>query len=175
MTPFELTFDFHHATIADVLEAYFDDALSAEQDRRAQVTSRKILEDENTPTKIRRVCRVVPKRQLPAVLRPFVDGELSYREELTWEKGAPTIEMRIYPSALAGKSEIVASYSLAQISEQVVRRTYHGHVSVTVALVGKRIERGVVEDLEKGLVIAATCTQEWLDARAAKARVILPR
>jgi hypothetical protein len=174
VTPFRFEHDFRAPSVAAIFEAYFDPVLCDEQDRRVEVARREVLADHDEATRRHRVCRVVPRRQLPAVVRPFVDGDLSYVEDLTWRKADDVIEMRIEPAVLGGRVEIAARYAVALVGEGVVRRTYDGSVSVDVRLLGRRIERGVIEDLGKTLVTAAACTQEWLDARRPGPQVILP-
>jgi hypothetical protein len=151
--------------VAAVFEAYFDPAVSDEQDRRVEVARRDVLEDTDSPEARVRVCRVVPVRQLPAVVRPFVPDGLIYVERLRWVKAEDRIEMRIEPSALAGRVDIVADYRLVDGGPGIVHRTYEGSVSVQVRLLGSRIERGIVEDLGRTLITSAACTQEWLDRR----------
>jgi hypothetical protein len=146
-----------------VFQAYFDPGVSAEQDRRVEVASREVLELDDGPTTLRRVCRVAPRRQLPAVIRPFVAGDLSYVERLVWHKAEDRIEMKIEPAVLGGRVDIAADYRLVATTPGVVRRTYAGEVSVQVRLLGSRIERGIIEDLGRTLGTAAACTQEWLD------------
>jgi hypothetical protein len=167
VTPFRFDHVFRAPSPAAVFEAYFDPAVSDEQDRRVEVASRELLELEDGPDLLTRVCKVAPRRQLPAIVRPFVDGDLSYVERLVWHKADDRIEMRIEPAVLGGRVEIVATYRLAAAGPGVVRRTYEGQVSVQVRLVGGRIERGIIEDLGRTLITAAACTQEWLDARGA--------
>jgi hypothetical protein len=50
-----------------------------------------------------------------------------------------------------------------QVGPRAIRRRYSGAVSVDIALVGGRIERGIVDELAAGLARAAVLTQGWLD------------
>jgi hypothetical protein len=45
----------------------------------------------------------------------------------------------------------------------LIRRIYDGSVSVDVALIAGRIERGIVAEYRRSLPLAAACTQSWLD------------
>jgi hypothetical protein len=164
--PFRFEHAFRAPSVALVFEAYFDPDLTVEQDRRAEVATRETLERDDAPGELRRVCKVAPRRQLPAIVRPFVPGDLSYVERLTWRKAEDRIEMRIEPAILGGRVEISAIYQLVAAGPGVVRRTYEGQVSVELRLVGGRIERAIIEDLGRTLVLAAACTQDWLDARS---------
>src|SRR5437762_2526682 len=106
MTPFRFEHAFRAPSVALVFEAYFDADLTVEQDRRAEVATRETLEQDDAPGEVRRVCKVAPRRQLPAIVRPFVPGDLGYVERLTWRKAEDRIELRIAPSVLGGSVEI---------------------------------------------------------------------
>jgi hypothetical protein len=167
VTEFRFEHDFFRAASpAVIFEAYFDPALSAEQDRRVEVALREVLELDDRDGVLRRVCKVVPRRQLPAVVRPFVPEGLSYTETTIWRKADDLIEMHMEPAVLGGRVEISATYRVTAAGPGVCRRVYEGRVSVQVALLGRRIERAIIEDLGRTLLKAAGCTQEWLDARA---------
>lgn len=166
MTEFHFEHDFRASSPSLIFEAYFDPALSDEQDRRVEVARREVLELDDRADVLRRVCNVVPRRQLPAIVRPFVPGDLSYVETVLWRKADDLIEMRIEPAVLGGRVEISATYRVVAAGPGVCRRSYQGRVTVQLRLVGGRIERGIIEDLGRTLETAAACTQEWLDARA---------
>jgi hypothetical protein len=162
VTPFRFDHEFRAPSVAVVFRAYFDPELEAEQDRLADVSRREILELDDQPDRLRRVCRVAPRRQLPAIVRPFVSGDLSYREEVVWRKPDDLIEMRIEPAVLGGRVEILATYRLSQHGDRV-RRVYEGQVTVQLRLVGGKVERYIVDDMQRSIAAAAGCTQGWLD------------
>lgn len=155
MTSFSFEHVFRAASAGELLEAYFDEELQAEQDRVLGVTTREVVEQTATT----RVCRVTPRRQLPALVRPFVTGTLCYVETVVRAPDGLTIDIR--PSV--GRTQISATYRLDSVGAAQIRRRYTGSVSVDIALVGARIERGVVADLGRSLEQAAVCTQGWLD------------
>jgi Protein of unknown function (DUF2505) len=155
MTPFSFEHVFAAASVQDLLDAYFDDDHQAEQDRVLAVTHRELIER----TSVSRVCRVTPRRQLPALVRPFVTGTLQYVETVVRVEDGLTIDIR--PSV--GRTQITATYRLDTVGAGRVRRRYAGSVSVDIALVGARIERGIAGELGRTLELAASCTQKFLD------------
>ncbi|MDQ3337653.1 MAG: DUF2505 domain-containing protein [Myxococcota bacterium] len=161
------SFSFEHVfrapSVAVVFAAYFDPKHAIEQDRELGIVEREILEWEDTPEQLRRVCRVVPKRQLPALVRPLVNGQLHYVETAIWRKREDRIECEIRPSILAGRATISATYRLSPVSPGLIRRSYEGSVSVDVRLISARIERGIVAEFERSMPLAAACTQAFLD------------
>lgn len=163
MTPFRFEFIYRAPNPAAIFANYFDADHVAEQDRRAEIARREILEHVETPTEVRRSCRVFPRRQLPAVIRPLVGPDLSFDETVIWTKAADRVDFDIRPRILGGRAQIRAIYTLTQDGPGRVRRVYEGHVTVDVRLIGGRVERHVIDDLGQSLTVTAAVTQEYLD------------
>jgi hypothetical protein len=163
MTPFSFEHVFRAGSPAEVMRAFWDPAHQAAQDQALAIVERTVLELGDTAEQRRRVTRIVPRRQLPALVRPFVSGPLHYIETATWRPGTEEIDLQIVPSLLGGRAVIRATYHLAPAGNGLIRRTYAGSVSVDVALISSRIERGIAAELERSLPLAAAVTQGWLD------------
>jgi len=163
MTPFCFEHVFRAASVADVFAAYFDPDHQREQDAQADLVERTVLEVVDTAADLRRVCRVVPRRQLPGFVRALVRGPLHYIETVRWRKASDEIDIEVLPSVLGGRAKITASYRLSAVGHGTIHRHYEGFAQVDVAMVGGRIERGIVAEFEKSIPAAAACTQAWLD------------
>jgi hypothetical protein len=161
------SFSFEHVfrapSVDVVFSTYFDPRHTVAQDRELDITEREILERTETSDQLRRVCRVVPKRQLPALVRPLIKGQLHYLETAVWKKEHDRIEIEIRPSILSGRATISATYRLSPVSAGLIRRLYEGTVSVDVALISSRIECGIIKEFERSMPLAAACTQGFLD------------
>jgi hypothetical protein len=167
MTKFRFEHEFRDATPREIFEIYFDPENLAEQDRIADIERRELVEEKETPEQLERTYRVYPRKQPPAVAKPFLDdGTLLYVEKLVWKKAEDRIEFDIRPSVAGGRAHIGATYRVAPVGPGRVRRVYEGKATVKIPLVGGRVERGIVDELEASLKRTAQCTQEWLDRRA---------
>ena len=156
---------FRAPSVSAVFAAYFDPEHVLRQDKLLEVVERTVLELVDTGATLRRTCRVVPHRRLPAILRPFVSAPLHYLETATWRRPDDEIDIEIRPSILepAAKPAIRALYRLSRLSDGSIRRLYRGTVSVDIALVSARVERGIVAEIERTAPVAAACTQAFLD------------
>lgn len=143
--------------------AYFDPVHQAEQDRALDIVERTILERTETDDTLVRVCRVVPRRQLPLFLRPFIPGQLHYVETARWRKRDDEIDLEVAPSLLKGRATISGVYRLSQLPDGGVHRRYAGTVSVDVALLSSKIERSIVAEFERSMTVAAESSQAWFD------------
>jgi hypothetical protein len=162
-----LSFSFEHTfrvrSKAELLAAYFHPEQVQLQDRGLDITERTILDLEDTGDTLRRVSRVVPRRQLPALVRPLVSGPLHYVETVCWRKRDDEMDLETRPSILSGRATISARYRVTEVAPGHIHRRLDGSVSVHVALISSRIERGIVAEYERSLPVAAACTQAWLD------------
>lgn len=170
MTQFCFEHVFRAPSTEAVFAAYFDPAHQSEQDREVEIVEREILSLTDDGETLCRVCRCVPRRQLPALVKPFLSGPLHYVETVTWRRAADELEIDIRPSLLRGRVQIVGTYRLDRVGPHEIRRRYAGEVSVDIALIASRIERGIVQELGKSIPVAATCTQIWLDRQSVAAR-----
>ena len=113
---------------------------------------------------LHRVCHVIPRRRLPAFVRPFIaGGVLAYRETATWRRRDDAIDLDIEPSILDGRARVRSGYSLEARGPTAVHRRYAGEVHVDLPLVAGRIERGIVAEFAASMPIAAGVTQTHLD------------
>jgi hypothetical protein len=166
MTPFCFEHELSAPSPAAVFAAYFDPDHQREQDRAVEILAREVLELDDRPDELRRVCRVVPLRQLPALVQKFSSGPLHYVETLTWRRSEDELAITLRPSLMRGRILIDACYRLDPVSPGVIRRRYAGTVSVNVSLVSGRVERGILADLERSTAAAAAATQGWLDRQS---------
>jgi len=164
MTPFRFEHDFKTASIAQVFRAYFDPALAAEHDRLSKVARREELERHDSAERLVVLSKVVPERQFPVFLKPFVSGDLHYTERVVWERGQDRLDIDIRPSLMGKRTRIRISYLVSQPRPGVVHRVYEGDVTVEIALIGGRAERFIIDDIGETLGRTSACTQEWLDA-----------
>jgi hypothetical protein len=150
VTPFSFDHVFRAESPDELIASFFDDDHQAEQDRALDILERQVLERGDGW----RVCRVVPNRKIP-----LVGGTFHYVESVTRRGNELAIELR--PSL--ARVAITATYRLEPVGDRAIRRRYAGAVSVNIALIGNRLERGIVDELGRSLPRAAACTQAWLD------------
>ena len=160
MTPFCFEHMFLATGPGELFAAYFDSQHQIEQDRVLEISEREVIELAERGDEIVRRSRIVPRRQLPVLLRPFASGPLHYIEHVVGRRSASTIDIDL--RLFGDRGRVQARYELALMAPGSVRRRYSGTVSVDVALVGGRVERGIVAEFERSLARASSCTQNWL-------------
>lgn len=166
-TSFRFEHTFRAPSPETVFRAYFNPDHLAAQDKVAELTGREVVEEREDDAVKVMAWKVTSQKPLPLFARAFVDGgRLSYKEAMTWRKADGEIDLVITPQILNGRVQLTAVYKLTPVGENQVKRTYSGNVSVDIRLVGGKIERAVVQQIEDGIPLMFQCTQDWLATQA---------
>jgi hypothetical protein len=161
VTHFEITHEILGSREA-FWKVFFDEPYNDEVYARIGVKERKRVQFEEDEKTIRFAVRVVPKRDLPAVIKKVVGGDLGYTEISTYYKGKDEIDVRIEPTLLKDRTRMSGKYRVKEIAPGRLRRTFEGDINVDLPLVGKKIEAAVLDDVRRSYEIAAQVTNEWL-------------
>ncbi len=161
MTHFAIVHDFE-CTPQAFWKVFFHEPYNVEVYDRIGVKERRFLERTEDEHTIRFALRIMPKRDLPAIIKKIVGGDLGYTEISTYYKGKDTLDVRIEPTLLKERTKMKAVYRLEPLGEGRVRRVFEGDVNVDLPIVGKKVEATVLEDVKRSYDIAAVTTREWL-------------
>jgi hypothetical protein len=167
--PTDFSFErvFRAPSVEAVLAAYFDAEHLAAQDKVGDLHDRKVVESKEDAETKHMVWTVRAGTALPVYVRPFVEGgRLVFREQMTWRKRDNEIDMTITPQILGGRVQIAGLYKLAMIGDGQVKRVYKGTITAALTLVGSKVERGILEEITKGMPAMAEVTQTWLAGRS---------
>lgn len=163
MAHFTLTHDFRAPSIASFWRCYFDPEHNAELDERTGIARRAVVLEREEGGVLERAIKLTPARNLPAWLRRIARGDLSYVEKSRFHRQENRIEYKIVPSLLAERISLTAIYTVEMVEPGLVRRAYDGDIVARVPVVGRRIERAVIAEMESSFEKAAGVTQGWLD------------
>jgi hypothetical protein len=163
VTHFAFTHEF--ATDADrYWDVFFDEAYNRELCARLDIAHRTVLLRYEDDAIIRYEQKLVPGRELPFVVRQIVRGDLGYVEKATFYKRKSYMDVTIEPTLFKDRTDVRATYSVVTVAPGRVQRTYEGDAHIHLPVVGRAIEAALLEDVRRSFDIAATVTQEWLDA-----------
>ena len=129
---------------------------------RIGIKERTILsrtEDEKT---VKWSVRIMPKRDLPGVIKKIVGGDLGYVETSTLYRDESYIDVHIAPTLMKERTKIRGKYTVVPIGGGRVRRTFEGDIDIDLPLVGKKVEATILEDMQRSYDVAAQVTAEWL-------------
>ncbi len=113
--------------------------------------------------RIVRVIRSIPERDLPAAIRKITGANLIYTEHATLYKAEHRHEYQVILEKLSKRADIRGQYILEDVEPGVIKRRLRATISISLPLIGKKVEKAVAEDLQKTLTITAGVIQEWLD------------
>jgi len=148
-----------------VLDAYFIPEHLAAQDVLANLADRTVVSDEDDGAVRRTTWRVTSTKPLPMFVRPFVPGgRLRYLESMVLRRADHAIDLTIKPEILKGRVHIDVVYELSEVAPGQIRRRYKGSITAAFPLIGGKVERGVLAEIECGMPIMTKATQDWLAA-----------
>lgn len=161
MTHFKITHEF--ATDPKTYwRVFLDEAYNVELYDRIGVKERTMLDRSEDEKTVKWSVRIMPRRDLPGVIKKIVGGDLGYTEHSVLHRDENWIDVRVEPSLMKERTKIKAKYTLTPVGENRVRRTFEGDIDIDLPFVGKKVEAAILEDMQKSYDVAAKVTTEWL-------------
>ncbi len=159
---FHLEHTFKNVDLAAYEAIYLDETFNRALMPIAELKSREELERREEGRRLFRKVKVVPQRNLPAVVKKLVNGDIVSVEESWFDRDKHRIEWQQHLSILPGKLRVAGSVEFVPVSGGV-RRVLTGDVDVDVFGIGKIIEKTVVDNLKETYDKIALFTQKWID------------
>lgn len=165
MTPFEIVHIFEDCTPQELLSLMTTPAHQQLQDNVGRVERREVLARTSDDRAYRCESMVYPARKIPAYVKPLLGGGLECHEVVSWDKASNRLEIDVHPAVLGGRSRVRATVTAVADGTSTIR-TYAGQVSVEVSLIGRRVEKAIVEEMTTTVQAAAEATRGMLRERA---------
>jgi len=119
-------------------------------------------EGEGEGLVIRRAQRLTPRREIPRVMRKFVEGAIAYTEHNVFRASDNSMQVRTVPSFLSERVTAQGVYYLEVVEPSRVRRVFDAECTCKVPLVGGTIERHIVDEVKESYRRTTAFTREWL-------------
>jgi hypothetical protein len=163
-----------HFTIAHEFDAepeqfwklFFDDAYNVALYARLDMKERTVLVRTEDDATIHFEQKILPRRDLPQIIKRLVGGDLGYIERTTYYKGKNYMDVAIEPTLFKDRTDVRAKYTIALVAPKKVRRTFEGDIHVDIPIIGRRVEAAVLVDVKRSYDVAAEVTREWLNHAA---------
>ncbi|MEE9386046.1 MAG: DUF2505 domain-containing protein [Nannocystaceae bacterium] len=123
-------------------------------------------EGSGVDEQIFRRIRLTPRRELPALLRRFINGTITYEERNHFVRASNRVEVETIPNYLADRFLSRGIYSI-QATTSGVTRVWDGECECRVPLVGRKIEKFIVDEVRRGYENTTVFTRRWLAAHPA--------
>jgi hypothetical protein len=141
---------------------FFDEPYNDALYVRLNMKERTVLSRTEDDATIHFEQKILPRRDLPAIVKKLVGGDLGYVESTTFYKGKNYMDVKIEPTLLKERTKVRARYTITSIAPGKVRRTFEGDIDVDIPLIGRRVEAVVLVDVKRSYDVAAEVTREWL-------------
>ena len=162
MTPFHFECGFR-GEIADYWRAFFDDECAREQYDLIGVREFKVLDRHDDGETLVRSVRVNPKRDIPGFMRKIFGTSLGFVETTTFYRSQGYAETKVVSDLLTKRTRIGGTHRVRELPSGKLVRVFEGHVGIDVPLVGRRIEKFIIADIDKSYAKSTEITQLWLD------------
>ena len=123
-------------------------------------------EGEGDDEVIHRVVDLVPQRDVPAALKKIVKGAIGYQERNVFRRRDNTMEVVTIPTFFSDRFESTGTFKVVPAGEGRCRRVYAGKVACSVPLVGRKVERIVVDEVEQSYTRSTAFTRKWIKDHA---------
>ncbi|HJN74382.1 MAG TPA: DUF2505 family protein [Myxococcota bacterium] len=134
-------------------------------DERAGLT-RTLLDERQVRDEWVQRIRFVPDRSLPPAAQKAMGREkLEYVQEQRWRNRDRSMRWRVDIAGLEGRYESHGDLLVAQARKGWCNRRVHGLVTVSLPLIGERIAKRIIVDIEESYEGAAVATRELLSTR----------
>jgi hypothetical protein len=150
------------ATPEEFWRVFHHEPYNVELYQRIGVKERTVLDRSEDDATIKWAVRIVPKRDLPSLIKKVIGGDLGYTEISTYHKGKNSIDVRVEPTLMKERTKIQGVYTVAALGPRRIRRTFEGDIHFDMPIVGKKIEATVLDDMRRSYDVAAQVTAEWL-------------
>lgn len=111
----------------------------------------------------KRVQRLTPKREVPKLMKKFVDGAIAYTEHNTWRRGDNLLVCKTVPNFMADKITSEGDYIVEPLGPDRVRRVYEGKIECRVPLVGGKVEKMLVDEIRESYKRAGDFTHKYIE------------
>ncbi|HQY62939.1 MAG: DUF2505 domain-containing protein [Myxococcales bacterium] len=148
-------------TLAQYEKMYFDEAFNTELCKVLGLT-RSVVSYDVTDTKVKRVVRVAPNREIPAPAAKILGAaKIEYTETIEYVFGSGKADWSTVSSVMTDKVDSRGTVRFAERDGAVVR-SVDGDVTVKITLLGGTVEKFIVSDVERSYEKAAEFTRDWL-------------
>jgi hypothetical protein len=147
-----------HATDTDSCNAAID---------RATSITRELLEETKRPGRRWQKVRSVPDRRLPAIVAGAIGSDrLVLIQEQDYDDQRLILKFKATPEArkVAGRVRCEGTLTVRDRGDGTCERVVKGEISVAIPLVGRKIEKQVVDQLVDGYNRNAQAISSWLAA-----------
>lgn len=146
-------------------DVFFDEAYGAALFKHLKV-GREVLEvkreGEGDGLIIRRKIKLTPQREVPALVKSFVSGAITYTEQNVYTARTSAMDVVTTPGFMADKLLTRGVYKVQALGPDKVRRTWDGEISCKVPFVGGKVEKHIVEEVTQSYRDTTEFTRKWL-------------
>jgi hypothetical protein len=144
---------------------FLSDEFNEDLFRELKMKNRIVVSQADDGKTFHRVQKMEPSTQIPSFLQSMIK-ETGYTEIDTLEWDKSTMKVVIETAMFKDRFHMSGLYVVSPLGEgQRCRREFKGEVKVSMALIGGKIEKFLMEQLRDSYEVAARVTKKWVDKK----------
>jgi hypothetical protein len=144
-------------------QVFFDEGYMKDLYRELRIDFQ-VTENNDDGKILRRVVKLRAQREVPAMFKSVI-GDLSYTEIDTFDRARSSMQVVIEPALMKDRFDMRGVYSVAPLGPGRCRRTFEGDAKVSMALIGGKIEKYMVDEIRASYDVATRITRNWIERR----------
>ena len=145
-------------------QLFLDDAFNVAMKPIAGLKTREMLEKRQEGGRLYRKIKVIPDRELPAIMKKLAHGDLVNTEDSWFDPVKHTLEWKSSMSVMTDKIKIGGLIEFLE-APGGVRRRLTGEIKVSIFGVGGMIEKAVVDNIVETYAKITGFTQKWVNEK----------
>lgn len=142
------------------LDETFNEAMKAV----AGLKTRELLESRQDNGRLYRKIKVIPDRELPAIMKKLANGDLVNTEDSWFDPVKHQLEWKSAMSVMTDKIKVSGLIEFLE-APGGARRRLNGEIKVSIFGVGGMIEKAVVDNIVETYVKITAFTQKWINEK----------
>lgn len=142
-------------------ELFFSEAYEADLYKRLKMKSRVVTERKDEGNILRRSQKMEPELAIPSWAASVIK-ETGYTEHDIYYKDRSSMDVRIEPAMMKDRFQFTGVFSVKPLGAGRCRREFTGEVKVSVMMIGGKIEKMMIDQMQTAYDEAARVTREWV-------------
>jgi hypothetical protein len=126
---------------------------------------KEILEKSNQPHGMREKVKMISERDLPGFMKKIIGAANYYIETRDWNFETFTNNWFETPGYAAGKADIKGTFKIVAEGESACRRVVDGVFTISIPLLGKKIEEYVVGETQESFRRVTEFARKWISEK----------
>jgi hypothetical protein len=150
----------------DYWDLFFAEDYTSDLYKAIQMKEWRILEMKDDGKTLKRVVKLSPERDIPAVFKKVIKGT-GYTEHDLFHRDRSEMDVDIELDMMKEKFKLHGVYAVRPLGPGRCRRSFEGDANVSIMLIGGQIEKYIIDEMRTSYEVATQLTRRFIEKRKA--------